>query len=169
MIICSICAREHDGASRLPPYLKGAAFPAKPEWASQVCIWCWRDFTRKSGYLTEDDLAYFVATELAMLAKRAARGASLIRCDAICWSTNANGGVPSHRCNHFVNNLAASADANLCGIHLDAKRRGRRVDTNPPTAPRYVIAARSASEFMDEARKVLPADWSDALFGKVAP
>lgn len=162
MINCRVCTRLHDPAENTPKYIRRGQRHARPSFAVDVCQWCWLDFERRHPSLTENEMNLFIAGEMHKLARRAARGESIIRCEAICWDTNKNGGVSSHRCEHFVKDGVSSKER-LCGVHLRHKAIGRQIITTPPAQPRFYIAGRTAEEFLQKAKEVIPPEWGDRL------
>lgn len=159
MINCALCGREHMPGENPPEFLYVRPHTRREAWAQKVCPWCWIEFEQSHACCdgSENSFNAFMASEMVTLSKRAARGATIFRCEAICWQNNKQQNILSHRCRHFVKGVVDGKQ--LCGLHIEHFRRGRRVETCPPSPPRFFIAARNANEFASAARAMLPREW----------
>lgn len=166
MIRCRVCSRDFHEGEEPQPYLKLSPRSERPAFASYVCLWCWGDFAHGTVDQSENAFNLWASLQMLTLAKRAAQGKTLVRCEAICWDTNQDGRLPSHRCGHYARSPSADGPR-LCGIHQVHSKR-RQILTVPPSRPRFFIAAETPDEFIAEASRLIPAEWISRVFGAYA-
>lgn len=173
MTSCSLCSRPFIPGEEPASYLRASGWKDKANypWSDRLCLWCWSDFTHWCGRNvapTEDDLNSFIATTMAALAKRAAMGKPILKCEALCVYGAGAGDLPSHRCQHFATTQVDGH--NVCGPHAwRITHGGRTVVFSEPPPPRYFIAARTSAEFLDAMRQMLPSGWVGEIAEALAP
>lgn len=160
---CQLCGRKDYDRDNIPEYLHLKLKEPKPDWSSNVCVWCWKDFESSYCYKrSQDEFNRFLSIEMLALAKRSAQKKCIYRCEAVTVHQREWDEVFSHRCQHYAKTQDDEGHW-ICGVHADRLRRGLRSVFVAPSAPRWYIAAESPDEFLFEMRRLLPADWLAAI------